>query len=109
MRRRLPTAGLLGRWPWSPATARICEQVDVHVDRAGRQRPGVAPIPPAQTIDVGDQHRLPGLRGRGDLGRLANLALAVAVDLGHRDLRFDVFVGAYEPRPDRAYPRDDAF
>ena len=63
------------------------QQVDVYVNRARRQRPPAAPIPPAQTIDVRERHRIAALRGCRDLGSLAHLVLAVAVDLGHRDLR----------------------
>jgi hypothetical protein len=55
------------------------------IERGDRARaPAVASAAP---IDVGDHHRLPALRRRRDLGRLAHLALAVAVDLGDCDLR----------------------
>ena len=63
----------------------------MHVDRARRQWPSPPAVAAAQAVDVGDHHRLAALRCRGDLGRLAHLALAVAVDLGHRDLREVVF------------------
>jgi len=62
------------------------QQVDVHVDRARRQWPGPPTVAAARAVDVGDHHRLAALRCGGDLGRLAHLVLAVAVDLGDSDL-----------------------
>ena len=64
----------------------LSEEIEVHVDRAGRQRSRAAAITPAKAIDVGHHHRCPVLRSCRDLGRLAHPVLAVPVDLSHRDL-----------------------
>ena len=88
IRRRLPTAGLLGEVAVVDGDREdLRQQVDVHVDRARRQRPRAPAVAAAEAVDVRDRHRLAALGGRRDLGRLADLALAVAVDLGDRDLR----------------------
>jgi hypothetical protein len=64
----------------------LSEEIEVHVDRPGRQRSRAAAIAPAKAIDIGDHHRCSVLRSCRDLGRLADLLLAVAVDFRHRDL-----------------------
>ena len=54
------------------------------------ERPGkgarAATVAPAQAVDVRHRQGRTVLRSRRDLGGFAHLALAVAVDLGHRDL-----------------------
>ena len=62
------------------------QQVDVHVDRARRQRSRTAAVASAQPIDIGHRQRRPVPGGRRDLGGFAHLALPVAVNLGHGDL-----------------------
>ena len=55
------------------------------IERAGKGA-RAATVAPAEAIDVGHRQRRPVLGGGRDLGGFAHLALAVAVDLGHRDL-----------------------
>jgi len=62
------------------------QEIEVHVDRAPGKGARAATVAPTEAIDVGHRQRRPALGGGRDLGRFAHLALAVAVDLGHRDL-----------------------
>ncbi len=39
----------------------LCQQIDVHVDRAGRQRPRSAAVAAPEAVDVGDHDRLAAL------------------------------------------------
>jgi hypothetical protein len=63
------------------------QEEQVHVDRACRERPLGPAVASASAIDDLDHPGLLRLGRGGDLGGLSYLALAVAVDLGDRDLR----------------------
>jgi hypothetical protein len=86
-RRRLPTAGLVAMWRGLPRPRGSAPADHWHVDRTSRERPRLSTVVAPEAIYVGHHHRRPVPGDRCDLGRLAHLAVAVAIDRGDRDPR----------------------